>query len=133
MINLPSQIYLKTSHNRGLGVFARDFILCGDVIEDCPLLTLPIMKGENSSLLINYRFNYPIGKEVEEQVIALGYGSFYNHSNNPNAIWINHPVLKRVFRFIAIKNIEPNEEIFVFYGDDNYWSDGRSDVFSKIV
>ena len=52
MINLPSQIYLKVSHNRGLGVFARDFILCGDVIEDCPLLTLPIMKGENSSLLI---------------------------------------------------------------------------------
>ena len=28
---------------------------------------------------------------------------------------------------------ETNEEIFVFYGDDNYWSDGRSDVFSKIV
>lgn len=133
MVNSPKNIYLKHSQGRGLGVFALNRIFVGDVIEDCPLLSLPIEKGEVSSLLIDYRFNYPVGSTWDEQVIALGYGSFYNHSNNPNAIWTNHPNLKKVFRFVAIKDIQENEEIFVYYGDDNYWSDGRTDTLSKLV
>lgn len=116
-----------------MGVFTFNPIFVGDVIEDCPLLSLPIEKDEVSSLLIDYRFNYPVGSTWDEQVIALGYGSFYNHSNDPNAIWTNYPNLKKVFRFVAIKDIRENEEIFVYYGDDNYWFDGRSDTLSKLV
>ena len=29
------------------------------------------------------------------------------------------------FEFYAVKDINPGEEIFVWYGDENYWSDGR--------
>ena len=62
-----------------------------------------------------------------EFVIPLGNGSIYNHSETPNADWINHenPYIK-VFKFIAIKDISPEEEIFTYYGDKNYWEDGRT-------
>ena len=85
MINSPKKIFIRPSHGKGLGVFASESISQGETIEDCPLLSLPIKKGESSSLLLDYRFNYPLGLDFEEQVIALGYGSLYNHSDTPNA------------------------------------------------
>jgi hypothetical protein len=30
------------------------------------------------------------------------------------------------FEFYAVKEINPNEEIFVYYGDVSYWNDGRT-------
>jgi len=133
MINSPKKIFIRPSHGKGLGVFASENISQGETIEDCPLLSLPIKKGESSNLLLDYRFNYPLGLDFEEQVIALGYGSLYNHSDTPNAMWIHHPNLKKVFRFVAIKEIALGEEILVFYGDETYWSDGRMSSRTKLV
>jgi hypothetical protein len=48
-------------------------------------------------------------------------------------MWIHHPNLKKVFRFVAIKEIAPGEEILVFYGDETYWSDGRVSSRTKLV
>ena len=133
MINIPKKIYIKYSDGRGLGVFANEHISKNEVIEDCPLITLPIKKGESSNILLDYRFNYPQGDDFQEQVLGLGYASLYNHSETPNAKWINHPTLKKVFRFVALKEINPQEEILVYYGGNNYWFDGRVDTLSKIV
>jgi SET domain-containing protein len=120
----PTKIYLNKSSIHGLGVFAKYTIYEGELIEECPVLTLPIQKGDVSSLMIDYRFNWPAGTEWEEQVIGLGFASMYNHSNNPNATWISD-IDKKTFKFIASKTINPNEEIFVWYGDDSYWTDRK--------
>ena len=63
--------------------------------------------------------------EWKEQVIALGYGSFYNHSETANAFWISN-IEDRTFKFISNREIKKGEEIFVWYGDVNYWNDGRT-------
>ena len=120
----PTKIYLNKSSIHGLGVFAKYTIYEGELIEECPVLTLPIQKGDVSSLMIDYRFNWPAETEWEEQVIGLGFASMYNHSNNPNATWISD-IDKKTFKFIASKTINPNEEIFVWYGDDSYWTDRK--------
>ena len=49
-------------------------------------------------------------------VIPLGYGCIYNHSDNNNARWTNHPKCK-AFQFVAIKDIEAGEEICTNYGE----------------
>jgi SET domain-containing protein len=120
-ITLPNKIYIDKSPVHGIGVFAKFDIEQNELIEECPVLTLPIQKGEPSSLLIDYRFNWPQGLEFEEQVIALGYGSIYNHSNTPNAHWISD-IEKRTFKFISNRKINAGEEIFTWYGDVNYWN-----------
>ncbi len=125
MIKMPTKIYVDKSPVHGWGVFAKEKILAEEIIEECPILTLPITKGENSGLLLDYRFNFPSGLDWNEQVVAFGYGSIYNHSNDYNAYWysIND---KRTFVFVAKRDIEPGEEIFTYYGDEAYWNDGRT-------
>lgn len=118
------KIYVDKSPVHGWGVFAAQQIQSGEVIEECPVLTLPINKGEVTPLLIDYRFNWPQGDEWTEQVVAFGYGSLYNHSENANAYWVSN-LENKTFLFIANRDIRPNEEIFIWYGDVNYWNDGR--------
>ena len=119
------KIYVDKSPIHGWGVFAKEDIMEGEVFEECPILTLPIEKGEITSLLIDYRFNWPQGNNFEEQVVTLGYGSLYNHSDNANSFWISD-LENRTFKFISNREIKKGEEIFVWYGDISYWNDGRT-------
>jgi SET domain-containing protein len=125
MIYPSKKIYVKKSPIHGWGVFAKEDIMENEVFEECPVLTLPIEKGEATSLLVDYRFNWPQGGDWQEQVLALGYGSLYNHSENANAFWISD-LENKTFKFVSNRLIKQDEEIFVWYGDVNYWNDGRN-------
>jgi SET domain-containing protein len=119
------KIYVDKSPVHGWGVFAKEDIMEGEVFEECPVLTLPIEKGEVTSLLIDYRFNWPQGGEWDEQVFPLGYGGLYNHSENANAYWVSN-LENKTFQFISHREIKKGDEIFTWYGDVSYWKDGRN-------
>jgi len=124
----PKKIYVNNSPIHGLGVFASEKIVVGELIEECPILTLPMQFGEKSGLMLDYRFNWPSGTlNWEEQVISLGFGSLYNHSETPNAEWRSN-YEKRTFEFICTKDIQVDEEIFIWYGGETYWNDGRDSI-----
>ncbi len=128
VITPPKKICIKNSPVHGLGIFATEKIIGGELIEECPILSLPMKFGETSSLFIDYRFNWPSGSsQWEEQVVALGFASLYNHSESPNAYWFSN-YEKRTFSFVSSRDIEPGEEIFVWYGDVSYWNDGRNHI-----
>jgi SET domain-containing protein len=63
-------------------------------------------------------------------VVSGGFGSFYNHSDTPNAAWRSN-IEHNTFEFVATRLIQPDEEIFVWYGDINYWNDGRNHIEVK--
>tara|TARA_R110000796_G_scaffold252421_1_gene386706 strand:- start:1809 stop:2201 length:393 start_codon:yes stop_codon:yes gene_type:complete len=119
-LKLATKTEVKSSPGRGLGVFAIDYILEGEIIEECHMVTLPPLNGGYEGLLVDHRFNWPSNTETKEQVIVLGNGSIYNHRDDNNAIWRDHPRYK-LFQFVAKRDIHPKEEIFTYYGDDNYW------------
>ena len=121
----PSKIYVDKSPVHGWGVFAKETINEGEIFEEVPVLELPINKGEVTSLLIDYRFNWPQGVEWDKQVVGLGFASLYNHSNDANAFWVSD-LEKNTFKFISNKKISSGDEIFIWYGDVNYWNDGRN-------
>ncbi len=125
---LPSKkIYVSKSKIHGLGVFALEEIEEGEIFEVCPLVDIEIPQGESSSCLLNYRFNWPQGDVWEKQTVALGFGSLYNHSGTPNAYWRSN-LDDFTFEFFAIKKINPDEEILIYYGDESYWEDGRTNI-----
>jgi SET domain-containing protein len=123
-ISTPHKIYISDSPIHGLGVFANEIIYEGEIIEICPVIDMGLNK-EVSHILIDYRYNWPQGNEWTSQVVATGYAMLYNHSDNPNSTWRSN-VENNTFEFYAIKQINPNEEIFTYYGDMSYWNDGRT-------
>lgn len=128
----PHKIYIGNSSVHGYGVFANEPIYNGEVIEETPIYDLGIKKGEPSSIMIDYRFNWPQGSGVnwEKQVLPWGYGCLYNHSENANAYWRSN-LERGTFEFVANKDIKEGDEIFVWYGNVSYWQDGRTNT--KII
>lgn len=124
------KIEFKESQIHGLGVFATSDIEKNEVIEVCPILFLPAKRGDTNYTLVDYAFEWPRSEHWTNFVIALGYGSLYNHSNNPNANWTND-VENNTFIFFSTREIKKGEEIFICYGDDSYWADGRTHVEVK--
>lgn len=121
-----SRIELRKSSIHGWGVFAKDDINSNEVLEEIPFLILPINKGDMSSLFIDYRFNFP-SSNWKYQVIPMGFACFYNHSDTPNAGWYTDEV-NEIFIFKTNNFIKKDEEIFTYYGDVNYWNDGRARI-----
>jgi SET domain-containing protein len=131
-IHPSTKIYMAPSSIHGWGVFAERIIFEGDIIEECPFFDVGMKNGEVSPCVIDYRFNWPQGggMQWEKQVVAGGFGSFYNHSDTANAAWRSN-IERNTFEFVATKLIQPDEEIFVWYGDISYWNDGRNHIEVK--
>jgi len=115
-----TKIYVSESKlpDGGRGVFAESAICSGEIIERCPIIEIP--EGDLASLgesvLVNYFYFF--GKNKEVMLIALGFGSIYNHTYTPNARYKIKPK-EQVIEFMAVKNIKKNEEITVNYVPDN--------------
>ena len=128
-----TKIHVAHSPVHGWGVFASEKIQKGEILEECAFIELPIAPNESSSLLIDYRFNYPAGEATQntKQVAVLGNGMLYNHSNNSNAHWFTDEY-RKCFVFCATREIEKGEEVFTYYGGEDYWKDGRANTNLKV-
>ena len=104
-------IEVKNIKGKGRGVFARTLIPEGTIFERVPLLVIPareILECDHGNLLLGYIFEYK--KQV---ALALGYGSLYNHSYNPNARYDDAG--RQIKEFSALRDIHPGEEITINY------------------
>ncbi len=118
-IKIPTKIVVKESKisDAGRGIFATSDINEGELIERCPIIFLtendyPLAK--QTTLLSYYFLNEPENRSA----IALGYGSLYNHSYEPNATYKKH-LEEGHIDFVAIKDIKTGDEITVNYNYGN--------------
>ena len=108
-------VEVKRARGKGRGVFARRLICDGEVIERVPVLVLPIGESRTASgptPMSDYCFDWGRGTVA----VALGYGSLYNHSYQPNARYDDERGQVKVF--MAIRDIALGEEILVNYNGD---------------
>jgi SET domain-containing protein len=109
------RLYLKEVPNKGLGVFCKDPIQPGDLIERCPTLYLPPEQTQiiEKTGLANYYFIRNDGGPS----FALGYGSLYNHSYHANANFRFTPDEKTI-EIYAVKPIPADTEITFNYNGE---------------
>lgn len=117
MSQIPG-LYILQDELRGRGVYTAHDINIGDVIEVCHVIVLekeelPII---HKTTLHDYYFLW--GEDMDQCVIALGYGSLYNHELNGNAEFILD-FMNNTIDFVAIKQIQAGEEITVNYHGEN--------------
>lgn len=113
------------SPTHGFGVFADKKIRKGELIEECYFL---IGRGGDKSLE-NFYFD-AINSKYKRYATFFGYGSIYNHSEDPNADYFIN-LTRRVSRFVAQRTIEKGEEILISYGDHWFKERGYKPVEAK--
>ncbi len=109
-----NKIYISESKvpKAGKGVFASKTIKKDEIIEECPVFVLPKTDYPlvKKTILRNYYFMW--GKTTA--AVCFGYGSFYNHSYEPNATYRKN-IKTQTIEFLAIRDINKDEEILVNY------------------
>ena len=115
---IPS-IEIKNSEKIGSrGVFALKDYKKNDIIEICPTISEETTKFDG--ILKDYIFKY----DDKFSLLAFGFCSMYNHSDEYNALWTI--LSKNQIKMYATKDIKKGEEILTSYGD-GYWKT-RSDI-----
>ena len=107
-------LYISESPLGGRGVFTSKAIHINDLIEICPVI---ILSNEDTrkihdTHLHDYYFVWSL--EEKTSAIALGYGSIYNHSANPNAAF-NIEAESETIKINASKDIEAGGEVTLDY------------------
>lgn len=108
-------IEVKTIARKGRGVFAKRAIAKNTEIERVPVIVIPVEEltgARGASVLCDFVFTWGRGKVG----LALGYGSLYNHSFEPNARYDDTGRLTKIFT--AIRDIDVGEEITVNYNGE---------------
>ncbi len=118
---IPSKkIYVSQSKivNGGRGVFASELIESGEIIERCPFIEIDNLGFEFIENTILFSYVYFFGKTKKRILIALGFGSIYNHSYKPNAKYIIKPK-EKIIEFRSILEIKKDDEILVNYNQES--------------
>jgi len=113
-------LVVKQTQSRGLGVFATNRIEKGDLIECCRVIVVP--RGQVSVELTTSVMRHYVIEWDTKIAIPTGYGCFYNHSYQPNAIHHKHLDLNEI-HFHALVDILPFDEITINYGGYPTYSD----------
>jgi hypothetical protein len=113
---IPS-LFIAESELGGRGVFTAEPLEAGSLIEVCPVIVLPEkdLPAIHGSGLHDYYFLWE--EDQKKCAIALGYGSLYNHSYQPNARY-DADYEGRTLDFYTLEDIEAGSEITVNYNGE---------------
>lgn len=109
-------LYIIKDDIKGRSIYTAGDIAAGSTIEVCPLILVPEqeVKVIHNTVLHDYYFTW--GTAQNQAAILLGYGSLYNHSDQPNAKAVLLDEDQEIL-FEAIRDIEAGEEITFNYFD----------------
>ena len=105
-------LIIGTSLGKGRGIFAGRNFRKNQIVEIAPYI------GDTSSGFQDYIFLSHLPQY--ESVLALGYGSIYNHSNDPNVKYTllssNDKIENAYFVYYANRDIPKGGEMLISYG-----------------
>ena len=102
---------------KGRGVRAGRTIARGEVIDSAPVVVLSAQEWELVEQTILGQFAFGWDEAKGSVAIALGQGSFFNHSYAPN-VASDKDVRGRRIVFSAVRDIAAGEELTINYNGD---------------
>ena len=112
-----SKMFEVKESKYGRGIFATRDIQKGELIHEAPVIISPKdqYKYLKKTVLMEYVFWW--GEDYTDCALALGYGSLFNHSFTPNALY-KLILINKTIDFFAHTEIKAGEEILVNYNYD---------------
>jgi hypothetical protein len=117
---------IASSVGRGRGVFTTEPILEGTTIEISPVLVVSPEDRIQLEKTLLYDYIFEWGEDQKSAVVALGYLSIYNHSNNPNCAY-EMDFENQTIKIVTLQDIAVGAELFINYkcpegpSEDSVW------------
>ncbi|MEO7175761.1 MAG: SET domain-containing protein [Saprospiraceae bacterium] len=107
-------LYFADSPIAGRGIFCADTIESGELLEICPVIVLSSSDrmSIHSTRLHDFYFSWDANEQ--KAAIALGFGSLFNHSANPN-VGYDMDFDNQLIHFYSLRLIEAGEELLIDY------------------
>ena len=123
------KLEIRKSPVHGYGVFAKDDIKKGELLEECFYMVQP---GISQVYNMDYLYAWPDYGKPKYMTVLLGYGSMYNSSKKQNDCNAHYKtnVENHIFVFSAIKDIKKDIEILIWYGPD-WWTEHKRESLQK--
>lgn len=116
----PHLLVKDTGTPKGRGVFTRQDYRAGDIVETSPVLEVQSAFADLARplQLVVYSWGYLTGDERKDVWgVALGFGSLFNHSSQPNLVYSADPD-RRAIVYRATRQIDAGEELTIDYNAD---------------
>jgi len=101
--------------HKGRGVVAASSYKKGDLVEEAPVVLVPMSQIKESDVLDNYVFFW----KQDVYALAFGYGSLYNHDGSPN-VKFDQVYDKKIITFQALRDIDIGEELTINYSSEDH-------------
>lgn len=101
---------------KGRGVVALRAFAAGALVERAPVIVAPAHHVARIAATDLRHYYFEWGEDDDQAAIALGYGSLYNHSYEPN-LEFEFLEDEQVIEFVARRAIEPGDELTVNYNN----------------
>jgi len=110
-------LFIASTNKRGRGVFSREDIPPGTVLETSPVIVMgpEDRKLIDQTLLHDYIFEWD--QQHQQCCMALGYVALYNHSYLSNCEY-EMDYKKELISVKAVRFIKEGEELFINYNGD---------------
>lgn len=112
------KIEIKKSTIHGFGVFAKENIKEGELLEECHYA-----KGHIAGDILDYAYNWPRNaKDYKYTTIPFGFACVYNCAKSVEKRSVNWDCDEErdLYVFKATKNVTAGEELLSYYGPQ-YW------------
>lgn len=110
----PIDVEVRESPIHGRGVFAKNKIYKGSLIEKAPVVFLSAEEKEILRFTNLYNYYFLLGKGEKPAAFGFGYASFYNHAATANAFY-TFSRKRNTINIYAYKTIEAGNEITINY------------------
>ena len=110
---MKKPLRIKNTKTMGRGIFAPEHIKRGVLIHVSELLKIPLTEIIYCPTLEKYVFGY----DKKHSVMALGLGSLFNHSEEPNVeAWHGYKDDREIMEFRTICQVKKGQQLFIDYG-----------------
>lgn len=112
---------ISNNDERNRGLFTKKKIKKNKNILICPIIPINI---KDYTVLENSKHelgNYVFCWDEKDTCFVLGFGSLFNHSDNPNIEWYEDKE-KKLMYFYTSKKIKKDEELLINYGESWFTS-----------
>jgi uncharacterized protein len=111
------RVEVKTRPGRGRGLFAREAIAPGTLIESAPVIILPAedCPALDQTIIYDYYFHWDGNADGEGRgALGLGLVTLCNHSGHPCAR-VDRNYARQTLDLVATASIRPGDEITIDY------------------